>query len=94
MDRTMKLFALLIVVIMFAVFAGCAIQPWCDENPRSCAVAATVGTLCVAVAAGEIVHEMHKSAVNPAPKITPYVAAFHAAKATGTMFDDIRKGAK
>lgn len=92
--RIPALLALLFLAMLALAMSGCAVQQWCDDNPRSCAVAATVGTLCVAVAAGEIVHTLHKSAVNPAPKFTPYVAAFHAAKATSNMADDIRKVAK
>jgi hypothetical protein len=94
MTLRIRLIAFLIVcLIALVAFSGCtSVETWCDGHPKSCAVAATVGTLCVAVAAGVVVHEVHKGVANPAPKYTPYVAAFHAAKATDTMLDGMRKG--
>lgn len=73
------------------ILSGCALQPWCDNNPKTCAVAATVAVACVAVGTGLVVQQIHKSAVNPAPKYAPFVAAFHAADQSRKWIDTFRK---
>ncbi len=77
--RLILLSGLLVLVLMTAMCSGCALRPWCDEHPRACPVVVTAGALCVGVAAGFISQQVHKSAINPAPTVTPFVSAFEAA---------------
>lgn len=70
-----------LVLLLFVCItqSGCALRPWCDEHPRACPVVVAAGALCVGVAAGFISQQVHKSAINPAPTVTPFVSAFEAA---------------
>lgn len=83
----MRVFALMPLLL-----AGCASAPqWCDNNPRACSVVETVAVACIAVGVGVLVQQIHKSTINPAPKETPFVAAFHAADQSRKWFDTFRK---
>lgn len=75
-------------IVMALALGGCAhVEDWCATNPRTCGVVATTASLCTAVGVGLVVGHLHKSAVNPEPKYTPYIAAFHAADQTRKYLD-------
>jgi hypothetical protein len=78
-------------LLLLALLSGCAVVPWCADNPKTCTVAATVAVACVAIGTGLIVQQIHKSAINPAPKYTPFVAAFHAADQSRKWIATFRK---
>ena len=78
-------------LLLVLLLGGCALQPWCDNNPRSCDVVESVTVVCVAAAAGLITQKIHKPAIDLTQKEAPYIASFEAADQTRRWFNTFRQ---